>query len=90
MDPRLWDLLNTPAIRRHRFYAPDIEPLVRKRDQLMALQAATANPAPAAPLLAYRYTGLPWGKVAGQRRQAGDVIQLSEQEAARWAPVRNP
>jgi hypothetical protein len=84
MDPRLWDLLNTPAIRRHRFYAPGIEPLERKRDQFLALQVAMANPAPAAPLLAYRYTGPHWGKVAGARRQTGDVIHLSAEEATQW------
>jgi hypothetical protein len=85
MDPRLWDLLNTPAIRRHRFYAPGIEPLERKRDQLLALQQAIANPPPAPPLLEFRYTGPPWGKVGGARRQPGDVIHLSAAEATRWA-----
>jgi hypothetical protein len=83
MDPEVYAVLSSSEIRRFHFHTPGIAPLVRLREKLLAEQQAIVNPTPAPPLLAYRYTGTPWQKVAGARRQTGDVIRLSAAEAHR-------
>ena len=88
MTPRLWELSSSPGMRRFHFAAPGLAPLLRLREQLVAEQrAATAPPPAGAELKSFRYTGPPWEKVAGARRNTGDVIALSDEAARRWATV---
>jgi hypothetical protein len=90
IDQRLYDVLNTKELRRFKFHTPGLASLLRLRDRLLAEQRATADPPPAPELLEWRYTGEPWGKVAGARRQTGDVLRLSADVAARWADKLEP
>ena len=91
MDARLWAVLSTEQMRRFRFRAPGLAPLRRLRDRLLAEQQAAAEPQPVAPVLNFRYTGPPWKfKVAGARRNTGDVVQLSEEVAVHWADKLEP
>ena len=85
MDLRLYQLLSSEQLRRFRFHSPGLAPRLRLRDRLLAEQQAAAQPAEGPVLLNYRYTGPPWFKVAGARRNTGDVIQLSEEAAAPWS-----
>ena len=69
MDARLWALLSSPEIRRHKVYAPGIEPLERSAAIAYLAESRrsqTHRLAPAAGLSLYRAQ---WGKVAGPRRQ---------------------
>lgn len=90
MAPRLYAVLKSEQMARFRFRTPGLGPLVRLRERLLQEQRALAAPAVVPVLFEYRYTGKPWGKVAGQRRQTGDVLQLTEEQSALWASVLEP
>lgn len=89
-DPRVWAALHSEEMQAFRFRSPGLAPLERLRAKLLAEQEAAANPPVPPPVFQFRYTGEPWKKVAGARRQTGDLIQLTQEAASRWASVLEP
>ena len=89
-DPRVWRVLTSEEIQAFRFRSPGLAALARLKAKLLAEQEKAIHPPEAPPVFTFRYTGEPWKKVAGARRQAGELIQLTQEEAARWTGVLEP
>ena len=89
-DPRVWAALHSEEMRAFHFRAPGLAPLARLRAKLEAEQHAASHPPSPEPVAQYRFTGKPWTKVAGRRLAPGEVVQLSQQAAARWRDQLEP
>ena len=86
-DPRVWAVLHSEEMGAFHFRAPGLAPLARLRAKLLAEQDKASHPPEPPPVFTFRYTGEPWKKVAGARRHAGELIQLTEEQASRWLTV---
>ena len=86
-DPRVWKVLHSEEMAAFHFRAPGLAPLARLRAKLLAEQDKASHPPESPPVFTFRYTGEPWKKVAGARRHAGELIQLTEEQASRWLTV---
>jgi hypothetical protein len=86
VETRVFEVLNTPEMRRFHLAAPGIAPLLRLRDRLIAQEQAEKEQADKAQRMGkYRYIGPPWKHaITSEPLKPGDVVALSELYAEQY------
>jgi hypothetical protein len=90
MDPRLYQLLSSEGMRRFHFRATGLAPWCACAPVCWPSSRRPPSPACPAGAAVSIYGAAVEVQIAGARRNTGDLVQLSEEAAARWADKLEP